>query len=76
MNKSPVHYVLTVEQMIENDYPVPSYLADVFEKPPEWIEIAQQQEVDDESLPAIYAVDCEMVSSFLNIVFYLELNWL
>jgi RNA exonuclease 1 len=40
-NKGPAHYLLTVERMIENDYPVPSYLADVFEKPDGWIETPQ-----------------------------------
>jgi RNA exonuclease 1 len=39
--KYPAQYLLTVEQMIENDYPVPSYLADVFKKPDRWIETPQ-----------------------------------
>ena len=33
--KDPAQYLLTVKQMIENDYPVSSYLADVLEKPDE-----------------------------------------
>ena len=32
-NKDPTQYLLAVEQMIENDYPVPFYRADVFKKP-------------------------------------------
>jgi RNA exonuclease 1 len=32
-NKDPTQYLLAVEQMIENDYRVPFYLADVFKKP-------------------------------------------
>ncbi|KAI1782813.1 ribonuclease H-like protein [Ganoderma leucocontextum] len=36
--KSPMRYLLTLEQMVENGYPVPSYLAEVFEKPPGWVE--------------------------------------
>ena len=39
--KQPSQYLLTVEQMVENDSPVPSYLADVFEKPDGWIETPQ-----------------------------------
>ncbi|KAG1889870.1 hypothetical protein F4604DRAFT_1876618 [Suillus subluteus] len=55
---TPALYMLTLKEMIENEYPVPSYMADVFEK-----------EVSEESLlllPAdkleskIYAIDCEM----------------
>ncbi|KAF8626807.1 hypothetical protein AX17_006464 [Amanita inopinata Kibby_2008] len=41
INKDPAQYVLPIEQMIENDYPVPSYMADVFERPPEWVETPQ-----------------------------------
>jgi RNA exonuclease 1 len=44
--------------MIENEYPIPSYMADVFEKPPGWIEVPKL--ISDEP-PNIYAMDCEMV---------------
>ncbi|KAI0249691.1 hypothetical protein BJV78DRAFT_1283805 [Lactifluus subvellereus] len=40
-NKDRTQYLLTVEQMIQNDYPVPSYLADVVKKPDRWIETPQ-----------------------------------
>ena len=40
-NKNPEQYLLSVEQMVENDYPVPSYLADVFRKPEGWIETSR-----------------------------------
>jgi len=53
--------------MIENDYPIPSYMADVFEKGPGWIETPQASEESLLLLPKekqqskIYAIDCEMV---------------
>ncbi|TBU36676.1 ribonuclease H-like protein [Dichomitus squalens] len=64
--KSPMRYLLTLEQMIENGYPVPSYLAEVFEKPPGWVET--KVSAADATLlsppasdpPRIYAIDCEM----------------
>ncbi|KAI1787109.1 ribonuclease H-like protein [Ganoderma leucocontextum] len=66
--KSPMRYLLTLEQMVENGYPVPSYLAEVFEKPPGWVE-TRVATVDATLLspptstnepPRIYAMDCEM----------------
>ncbi|KAI0669119.1 hypothetical protein C8Q78DRAFT_1146802 [Trametes maxima] len=64
--KSPIRYLLTAEQMIENGYPMPSYLAETFEKPEGWVE-TKVAAVDDSSLspssgdvPPIYAMDCEM----------------
>ena len=61
LTKNPAQYKLSVEQMVDNDYPVPSYLADVFEKPPGWVETPQQPDADDSTIPRIYAIDCEMV---------------
>ncbi len=46
--------------MVENDYPVPSYLADVFQKPEGWIETPQLAP-DAEASNNVYAIDCEMV---------------
>ncbi|KAN0141735.1 hypothetical protein V8E53_000197 [Lactarius tabidus] len=57
--KSPTQYLLTVEQMVENDYSVPAYLVDVFQKSEGWIETAQVS-ADAEGPPTVYAVDCEM----------------
>ncbi|KAN0141687.1 hypothetical protein V8E53_000149 [Lactarius tabidus] len=57
--KSPAQYLLTVAQMVENDYPVPAYLADVFQKSEGWIETPQVS-ADAEGPPTVYAVDCEM----------------
>ncbi|KAG6840115.1 hypothetical protein C0991_008905 [Blastosporella zonata] len=69
-NQDPEQYLLTLEQMIENEYPVPSYMADVFEKPAGWQETpesAKQALLDaidgkEKSKPKakIYAIDCEM----------------
>ncbi|KAI0270407.1 ribonuclease H-like protein [Gloeopeniophorella convolvens] len=59
-NKDPAQYVLTLEQMVDNDYPVPSYLADVFEKPKGWVETPQATPDSEPGEQAIYAVDCEM----------------
>ena len=64
-----MRYLLTLEQMIENGYPVPSYLAEVFEKPEGWVET--KVDAMDATLlsppagdpPRIYAMDCEMVRS-------------
>lgn len=58
----PTRYLLTLEQMIENDYPVPSYMADVFDKPPGWVEIPEPKATEYKwSRPKVYAIDCEMV---------------
>ena len=57
----PTQYVLTLEQMIENDYPIPSYMADVFEKPAGWVETPQPAENETKWNQKIYAIDCEMV---------------
>ncbi|KAH9965648.1 hypothetical protein BJV74DRAFT_869879 [Russula compacta] len=58
--KDPTQYLLTIEQMIENDYPVPSYLADVFEKPDGWIETPQAAADAESGAQTVYAIDCEM----------------
>lgn len=68
-DRQPSQYLLTVEQMIENDYPIPSYLADVFQKPPGWVETPQMptpaqstpKDGKQEVARKIYAIDCEMV---------------
>lgn len=67
--KNPTLYLLTLEQMIENDYPIPSYMADVFQKPEGWVETPEPQmhsllEKQSTASPKIYAIDCEMVCPF------------
>ena len=58
----PTQYLLTLEQMIENDYPIPSYMAEVFQKPTGWVETPEQPPPANPSTRRpIYAIDCEMV---------------
>ncbi|KAI0766795.1 hypothetical protein BC629DRAFT_1292810 [Irpex lacteus] len=57
--KTPTRYLLTREQMIENDYPIPSYIADVFEKQEGWKETPEPS-ADDVADARILAIDCEM----------------
>ncbi|KAF8840863.1 ribonuclease H-like protein [Paxillus ammoniavirescens] len=65
-DKDPTLYLLSLPQMIENDYPIPSYMADVFEKPPGWVETPQPVTESILLLPPekqrsrVYAIDCEM----------------
>ena len=74
VNKNdPTRYLLTLEQMIENDYPIPSYMADIFEKPAEWVETPEPKPTTEYKLghPKVYAIDCEMVfDSFPQDWFY------
>ena len=74
----PTQYVLTLEQMIENDYPIPSYMADVFEKPAGWVETPQPAENETKWNQKIYAIDCEMVRypSFSELFVVSYSNWL
>lgn len=64
--------MLSPEQMVENEYPVPSYLADVFEKPEGWVETpragvegidlkANDLKGKGKARAKVYAIDCEMV---------------
>ncbi|KAH7889012.1 hypothetical protein F5I97DRAFT_2006350 [Phlebopus sp. FC_14] len=65
-DKDPSLYLLSLSQMIENDYPIPSYMADVFEKPLGWVETPQSVTESVLLLPPekqrarVYAIDCEM----------------
>jgi RNA exonuclease 1 len=58
--------------MVENDYPVPSYLADVFPKPDGWIETPETDpDPDADAKPraqSVYAIDCEMVRALSCVV--------
>ncbi|KAF5346349.1 hypothetical protein D9758_011478 [Tetrapyrgos nigripes] len=65
-DQDPSQYLLTVEQMIENEYPVPSYMASVFEKTPGWVETPEQPK-ESSLTPSkgkpkrkVYSIDCEM----------------
>ena len=47
--------------MVENDYPVPSYLSDVFFlKPDGWIETPEADADSKPGYQSVYAIDCEM----------------
>jgi RNA exonuclease 1 len=46
--------------MVENDYPVPSYLSDVFSKPEGWIETPKANADSKPGSQSVYAIDCEM----------------
>lgn len=61
--------------MVENDYPVPSYMADVFEKPEGWLETPEPpkqslleapSDAKDRPKQRIFAIDCEMVCLYLS----------
>ncbi|KAF8143342.1 ribonuclease H [Mycena galopus ATCC 62051] len=64
--KDPAQYLLTLEQMLENEYPIPSYMADVFQKPDGWIETPEESKpslLDDPAKAPkrpVYCIDCEM----------------
>jgi hypothetical protein len=66
-DKDPSRYCLTLEEMIENEYPVPSYMADIFQKPEGWVETPLPPPTNEDATPKqpsrILSVDCEMVSS-------------
>jgi RNA exonuclease 1 len=58
--KHPSQYLLPVEQMVENDYLVPSYLADVFKMPDGLIETPGAPTDTKSENHSVYAIDCEM----------------
>ncbi|KAG8214189.1 hypothetical protein J3R82DRAFT_10978 [Butyriboletus roseoflavus] len=68
-DKDPSLYLLSLQQMIENDYPIPSYMADIFDKPDGWVETPQSVSESILLLPherqrsRVYAIDCEMCLS-------------
>lgn len=59
--KDPLRYLLSTEQMLENDYPMPSYVADVFEKPERWFETPHVEDEEPVLKRRILSMDCEMV---------------
>lgn len=61
----PTQYLLTLDQMIENDYPIPSYIAEIFQKPDGWLETPKPADNESSWGQKIYAIDCEMVSGWL-----------
>ena len=81
MNNDPAQHALSVDQMIENDYPVPTYMADVFQYTPEWKETPNPEQplvattLKAGIMPArkIYAIDCEMVRCAYSLVQHSQL---
>lgn len=69
-DKDPSLYLLSLQQMIENDYPIPSYMADIFQKLDGWVETPQPASESILLLPherqrsRVYAIDCEMVRCY------------
>lgn len=68
--KDPFRYVLTTEQMIENGYPMPSYMADIFEKTDGWVEVPKgpDEEPDSKEKMRIWSIDCEMVGYSISLI--------
>ncbi|KAF8828516.1 hypothetical protein HHX47_DHR3000017 [Lentinula edodes] len=68
-SSDPSEYILTVEQMIENEYPIPSYMADVDnERPPGWVETPEETKLGDQDQNPrprrkVYGIDCEMCTT-------------
>ena len=65
--KDPVQYLLTVEQIIENDHPVPSNLADIFRKLDGWIATPQATTCVVLGAQTVHEIDCEMVSTYYRV---------
>lgn len=55
-------YVLTPEQMVENEYPTPSWVSDVFDVPEGWLQVPSP---DDGAQDRVLALDCEMVCKII-----------
>jgi len=51
-------YLLTVEQFLENEYPVPSWISEVSQLSDDWLQVP---ECKTNSPDRILALDCEMV---------------
>ena len=68
-DEDPSLYLLSLQQITENDYPIPSYTADVFDKPDSWVDTPQPVSESILLLPhkqqcsRAYAIDDEMVCS-------------
>jgi hypothetical protein len=55
-------FLLTQEQLIENEYPLPSWLSEASQLEDDWLQIPEFREHDDPgSEPRVLALDCEMV---------------
>jgi len=60
----PTKFLLSAEEMCNNEYPLPSYVSDVSQLGDGWVETPQADPTDDNSDTrlSVLALDCEMVS--------------
>ncbi|TFK50197.1 ribonuclease H-like protein [Heliocybe sulcata] len=59
--KSPARYLLTLEQMVENDYPIASYMSSAYVKAEGWVETPEPGISSSlQATSPVYAIDCEM----------------
>lgn len=60
----PTQYLLSAEEMCNNEYPLPSYVSDVSQLGDGWVETSQNDPIDAslEARSNVLALDCEMVS--------------
>lgn len=55
-------FLLTKDQLIENEYPLPSWLSEVSQLDDDWLQTPEYREGDEFSAdPRVLALDCEMV---------------
>jgi RNA exonuclease len=58
-------YLLSMEEMCENEYPMPSYVSDVSQLGAGWVETPRGDDAAEDGLKSrsnVLALDCEMVS--------------
>ena len=60
----PTKYLLSAEDMCNNEYPLPSYVSDASQLEDGWVETPQADPMDDSSEVrlSLLALDCEMVN--------------
>lgn len=63
----PLNHIITPLQMLENDYPLPSYLKGLESGPStstdeQWDESPRPSDDEGSGKPDVIAIDCEMVS--------------
>lgn len=68
----PSCYVLSAEEMCNQEYPIPSYMGDASPLERGWVESPEEDEPMEEDgsprLPKVFALDCEMVSGVSVVV--------
>jgi hypothetical protein len=56
-----IRHRLSLENMLVDEYPTPSYLADILLMPERWVEVPLRHAIPMQ-FPRILSADCEMVS--------------